>query len=72
MEVWDVRSGVSLDYLPDGMWYEVPLRALKVAGVANLWAAGKCLSAEPAAQASARIAGCCWATGEAAGRAAAE
>jgi hypothetical protein len=72
VEQWDVRSGVSLDYLPAGTWYEVPLRALKVRGVANLWAAGKCLSAEPEAQASARIAGCCWAMGEAAGRAAAE
>jgi hypothetical protein len=72
VEFWDPRSGVSLEYLPAGAWYEVPLRALKVAGVANLWAAGKCLSADPQAQASARIAGNCWAMGEAAGRAAAE
>lgn len=72
VELWDARSGVSLDYLPAGTWYEVPLRALKVAGIANLWAAGKCLSADAEAQASARIAGCCWAMGEAAGRAAAE
>jgi hypothetical protein len=72
VEFWDSRSGVSLEYLPAGAWYEVPLRALKVAGVANLWAAGKCLSADPLAQASARVAGNCWAMGEAAGRAAAE
>jgi hypothetical protein len=72
VEFWDSRSGVSLEYLPAGAWYEVPLRALRVAGVANLWAAGKCLSADPQAQASARIAGNCWAMGEAAGHAAAE
>jgi hypothetical protein len=72
VEFWDAATGVSLEYLPAGMWYEIPLRALRVAGVANLWAAGKCLSADPQAQASARVAGCCWAMGEAAGRHAAE
>jgi FAD dependent oxidoreductase len=72
VELWDARSGVSLEYLPAGARYEVPLRALKVSGVANFWTAGKCLSADAEAQASARIAGCCWAMGEAAGRAAAE
>jgi len=70
IEFWDPASGVSLEYLP--RHYEIPLRALKVRGVGNLWAAGKCLSAEPLAQASARVAGCCWAMGEAVGRAAAE
>lgn len=71
LEMWDARTGVALEYLPAGSWYEIPLRALKVAGFENVWAAGKCLSAEPAAQASARVAGCCWAMGEVAGRAAA-
>jgi hypothetical protein len=71
LEMWDAQSGVSLEYLPAGAWYEISLRALKVMGFANVWTAGKCLSAEPAAQASARVAGCCWAMGEAAGRAAA-
>ena len=72
IEAWDVRTGVALEYLPAGSCYEVPLRALKVAGAENVWAAGKCLSAEPLAQASARVAGSCWAMGEAAGRTAAE
>jgi hypothetical protein len=72
VEAWDARTGVALEYLPSKEWYEIPRRALKVAGTANLWTAGKCLSAEPLAQASARVAGCCWAMGEAAGRAAAE
>jgi hypothetical protein len=71
IEYWDPVEGVSLEYLPDGAWYEIPLRALKVRGAPNLWAAGKCLSADQPAHASARVAGSCWAMGEAAGRAAA-
>jgi hypothetical protein len=71
IEYWDPDQGVSLEYLPDGQWYEIPLRSLKVAGWANVWVAGKCLSADRLAQASARVAGTCWAMGEAAGRAAA-
>jgi hypothetical protein len=71
IEYWDPDRGVSLEYLPDGGHYEVPLRALKVRGVRNLWAAGKCLSADSLAHASARVAGACWAMGEAAGKAAA-
>ena len=71
IEYWDPEQGALLEYLPDGAWYEVPLRALRVRGAANLWAAGKCLSADREAHASARVAGSCWAMGEAAGRAAA-
>lgn len=71
IEYWDSSRGASIEYLPDEGFYEIPLRALAVAGVANLWAAGKCLSADPFAQASARCVGTCWAMGEAAGKAAA-
>jgi hypothetical protein len=71
VEYWDPQSGVSLTYLPEDDWYEIPLRSLQVAGMQNLWAAGKCLSADKYAQASARVVGTCWAMGEAAGRAAA-
>ena len=71
IEYWDPQEGVSVEYLPDGSYYEIPLRALKVVGVSNLWAAGKCLSADRLAHASARVAGTCWSMGEAAGRAAA-
>ena len=51
IEYWDPDEGVSLEYLPDGSWYDIPLGALKVRGLANVWAAGKCLSADPLAQA---------------------
>jgi hypothetical protein len=71
IEYWDPDTGVSLEYLPEGSFYEIPLRALKVSGVRNLWAAGKCLSADRFAQASARVVGSCWAMGEAVGRQAA-
>jgi hypothetical protein len=71
IEYWDPDNGVSLEYLPGGSWYDIPMRALKVKGMHNLWVAGKCLSADPLAQASARVVGTCWAMGEAAGKAAA-
>lgn len=70
IEYWDPETGVSLEYLRPDDFYEIPLRALKVRNVRNLWAVGKCLSAEPLAQASARIAGSCWAMGEGVGKAA--
>jgi hypothetical protein len=68
IEFWDPVRGVSLEYLPGNGVYEIPVRSLKIQGVTNLWAAGKCLSADALAQASARVAGTCWAMGEAAGR----
>jgi hypothetical protein len=71
IEYWDPEHGVSLEYLPDGQSYDIPLRSLKVKGIANLWVAGKCLAADRLAQASARVVGCCWSMGEAAGQAAA-
>lgn len=70
MEYWDVERGVSVEYLPEDDYYEIPLRCLKVWGLANVWTAGKSLSADPLAHASARIAGTCWAMGEAVGKAA--
>lgn len=69
IEHWRPGSGLDLEYLPEGQSYAIPLRSLRVAGHDNLWAAGKCLSAEPRAQASARVAGTCWAMGEAVGKA---
>jgi hypothetical protein len=71
IEYWDPRHGVSLTYPESGDFYEIPLRALKLAGYANVWAAGKCLSADRYAHASARVAGTCWAMGEAVGSASA-
>ncbi len=52
-------------------YYEIPLRCLKVQGVKNLWAAGRTISCDPTAFASVRVMGTCFATGHAAGVAAA-
>lgn len=64
IEYWHPEHGVSLDYFPSGHSYEIPLSALKVSGLTNLFVAGKCFSAELRAQASARVVGSCWAMGE--------
>jgi hypothetical protein len=71
IEFWDRDAGVSLEYLPENEYYEIPLRSLQLRGLTNVWAAGKCLSADRYAQASARVVGACWSMGEAAGEAAA-
>ncbi len=67
IEHWHPTAGLSLEYLPPGTDYEIPLRSLRVSGFENLWAPGKCLCAEPRAQASARMVGTCWAMGAAVG-----
>jgi hypothetical protein len=71
IEYWNPLGGVTLEYLAPKMSYEIPLEALQVRGMGNLFAAGRCLSAEPLARASARVVGSCWTMGERAGRAAA-
>ena len=70
IEYWDPAKGVVLEYLKGDGCYDIPKRSLKVAGFQNLWVAGKCFSSDYLAQASARVSGCCWAMGEAAGNAA--
>jgi len=59
------------DRVAAGDYYDIPYGALVPRKVTNLLAAGRCLSAEHRAQASARIQQTCMATGEAAGLAAA-
>ena len=71
IEYWHSEKGLQLEYLQPDQFYEIPLRSLKVRGLINVWAAGKCLSADHKAQSSARVAGHCWAMGEAVGKAAA-
>jgi hypothetical protein len=71
IEYWDPSNGLSLEYLAPCSYYEIPMASLRVKGWRGLWAAGKCLSADPLAHASARVVGTCWAMGEAVGKAAA-
>jgi hypothetical protein len=71
IEYWDPERGVTIEYLPAGAHYEIPMRSLQLPAIDNLWAVGKCLSADRLAHASARVVGTCWAMGQAAGLAAA-
>jgi ribulose 1,5-bisphosphate synthetase/thiazole synthase len=64
------RSTAYVD-LPEGGWYQVPLRALRPRGLANVWAAGRCVSADHDALASLRVMAPSLVLGQAAGTAAA-
>ena len=71
LEQWDNRGKSNLRWLPAGEHYEIPARSLRAANVENLFMAGKTISADADAMASARVMGCCLATGAAAGNLAA-
>ena len=68
IEYWNPEKGVTLEYIPEGEYYDIPISALQVYGISNVWGIGKCMSADHLAQASARVVGACWAMGDAAGR----
>jgi hypothetical protein len=71
IEQWDSAGVARLRYAPAGTHYEIPARSLQSESIGNLFMAGKTISANEDAIASARVMGCCLATGEAAGRLAA-
>jgi hypothetical protein len=71
MEMRETAKGPKLRYPTDNQPAGIPLRCLKPAGTDHLFVAGRCISADHEAQASIRVMGTCFATGEAAGRAAA-
>jgi hypothetical protein len=58
-------------WIKDDSYYEIPLGCLKPIKIENLWAAGRTISADPIAFASVRVMGIGFATGHAAGVAAA-
>ncbi len=66
-------AGKSTEYrfLPDGAYYQVPLRSLRPSGLRNVLAAGRCISADHEALASTRVMGPSLALGQAAGTTAA-
>ncbi|HEU5396704.1 MAG TPA: FAD-dependent oxidoreductase [Verrucomicrobiae bacterium] len=72
MEQWNAAGGARYRYLPEGTHYEIPARCLRSAEIRNLFMAGKTISADADAIASARVMGCCLATGAAAGALAAD
>jgi hypothetical protein len=67
IEQWNAEGVARFRYLPPRTHYEIPERSLRAAHVENLFMAGKTLSADVDAIASARVMGCCLATGAAAG-----
>ena len=71
LETHQGGRGTTWEFLPDGDYYGIPYGCLVVSGLENVFVAGRNLSATHAAQASARVAGPCFAMGEAAGVAAA-
>jgi NADPH-dependent 2,4-dienoyl-CoA reductase/sulfur reductase-like enzyme len=68
VEQWAADGKTRVRYLPPGECYEIPTRSLCAAQIKNLFMAGKTISADADAIASARVMGCCLATGEAAAR----
>jgi hypothetical protein len=71
VEQWGADGVARFQYLPTGVHYQIPARALRAAKTRNLFMAGKTISADAEAIASARVMGCCLATGAAAGNLAA-
>jgi FAD dependent oxidoreductase len=72
MELRENAKGPKLRFPDDNRPCGIPGRCLRPAGIDHLFVAGRCISADHDAQASIRVMGTCFATGEAAGRMAAE
>jgi len=70
MEFREDAKGPKLRYPRADRPTGIPLGCLRPLGIENLWIAGRCISADHQAQASIRVMGTCFATGEAAGKAA--
>jgi len=72
MELRETAKGPRLRFPQDDRPCGIPLRCLMPQGMERIFVAGRCISADHGAQASIRVMGTCFATGEAAGKAAAE
>jgi hypothetical protein len=68
VEQWSADGRQHIRYLPANEHYEIPARSLRARQIENLFVAGKSISADVDAIASARVIGCCLATGAAAGK----
>lgn len=71
VEQWGADGKTKVRFLPPNDFYEIPARSLRAASIKNLFMAGKSISADADAIASARVMGCCLTTGEAAAKLAA-
>jgi predicted flavoprotein YhiN len=68
VEQWGADGKTKVRFLPENEFYEIPARSLRAAKIKNLFMAGKTISADVDAIASARVMGCCLATGAAAAK----
>ncbi|MGB6223426.1 FAD-dependent oxidoreductase [Haloferula sp.] len=68
LELRETNRGPKLRYPEGGKASGIPSGALRVAGVDGLYVAGRCISCDHEAQASIRVMGTCFATGQAVGR----
>lgn len=66
MELRETATGAKLKFSTSECPAQIPARCLRSASIHNLFAAGRCLSADHEAQAAIRVMGLCLATGEAA------
>lgn len=71
IEDWNSESGLSVIYLPENDYYQIPKECLTSPHLTNLYFGGKNISATDRAIASARVMGICFQTGYAAGEMAA-
>ncbi len=72
MEMRETTKGPRMTYFARPLPANIPLRALRSAEIPGVFFAGRCISATHEALASVRVMGTCFATGQAAGIAAAE
>ena len=64
-------GGIQQVFLTDGQVPSIPLSALTVSGISNLYVAGRCASGDRLANSAYRVKASCMAMGQAAGAAAA-
>lgn len=67
IEKWGMDKRVQMVYFEEGDYYQIPFRCLKSKYINNLFFAGRSISADNEAIASARVMGICFQTGYAAG-----
>ena len=60
-------AGTTLEWLPDGVVYGVPIDATRPRDLDNLWVVGRCMSTTREAHASTRVMGTCFSVGESIG-----
>jgi hypothetical protein len=68
VEYWSPGKKVEMQYFADGDFYHIPARSLQSEKYQNLFFAGRNISADETAIASARVMGTCMQTGSAAAR----